>query len=44
MSAAPGRPKQVRTAVRSTEVFSMHAAPGRPKQVRTAVRSTEIDQ
>jgi hypothetical protein len=42
MSAAPGRPKQARTAVRSTEVLPMLAAPGRPKQARTAVRSTEV--
>ena len=27
MSAAPGRPKQARTAVRSTEVILMSAAP-----------------
>ncbi len=43
MSAAPGRPKQARTAVRSTEVFG-YTAPGRPKQARTAVRSTEVTQ
>jgi len=42
MSAAPGRSKQARTAVRSTEVFPVSAAPGRPKQARTAVRSTEV--
>ena len=42
MSAAPGRPKQDRIAVRSTEVFLMSAAPGRPKQARIAVRSTEV--
>ena len=41
MSAAPGRPKQARTAVRSTEV-SERDAPGRPKQARTAVRRTEV--
>ena len=43
MSAAPGRPKQARTAVRSTAVFE-YAASGRPKQARTAVRSTEVIQ
>ncbi len=42
MSAAPGRPKQACTAVRSTEVFLMSAAPGRPRLARTAVRSTEV--
>ena len=41
MSAAPGRPKQARTAVRSTKVFPVTTAPGRPKQARTAVRSTK---
>ena len=44
MSAAPGRPKHARTAVRSTEVFLMSAAPGRPKHARTAVRSTEVSE
>ena len=43
MSAAPGRPKQARTAVRSTEVSDC-AAPGRPKQARTAVRSTKVSE
>ncbi len=43
MSAAPGRPKQACTAVRSTEV-PLSAAPGRPKQTRTAVRSTKVLQ
>ena len=42
MSAAPGRPKQARTAVRSTEVFLISAAPGRPRLGRTAVRSTKV--
>ena len=42
MSAAPGRPKQARTAARWAEVFLMSAAPGRPKQARTAVRSTGV--
>ncbi len=42
MSAAPGRPKPARIAVRSTEVFLMSAAPGRPRLDRTAVRSTEV--
>jgi hypothetical protein len=40
MSAALGRPKQARTAVRGTEGIK-NAAPDRPKQARTAVRGTE---
>ena len=41
MSAAPGRPKQARTAMRSMEV-SLFAAPCRPRLARTAMRSTEV--
>ena len=41
MSAAPGRPKQARTAARKGEGFVVSAAPGRPKQARTAVHSTK---
>jgi hypothetical protein len=41
MSAAPGRPKQARTAARQGEGIPLSAAPGRPKQARTAARQGE---
>jgi hypothetical protein len=44
MSAAPGRPKQARTAAHQGEGTLVRAAPGRPKQARTVVRSTEVLQ
>ena len=44
MSAAPGRPKQARTAAREGEGTPVSAAPGRPKQARTAVRCTKVLQ
>jgi len=44
MSAAPGRPKQARTAARQGEGTPLTAAPGRPKQACTAVRSMEVVQ
>ena len=44
MSAAPGRPRQARTAAREGEGTPVSAAPGRPKQARTAVRCTKVLQ
>jgi hypothetical protein len=44
MSAAPGRPKPARTAVRSTKVFLGSPRRAAPKQARTAVRSTKARQ
>ncbi len=41
MSAAPGRPKQARTAARQGAGTLMSAAPGRPEQARTAARQGE---
>jgi hypothetical protein len=44
MSAAQGRPKQARTAVRSTEVIKRSAPVRFPQQARTAVSGTEVIQ
>ncbi len=41
MNAAPGRPKQVRTAACRAKVF-LYAAPRRPQQARTVARRVKV--